>query len=138
IMRVERGGIPYPKGIEIKDGEQVSDVRVVLSYGSGTIHGVVKLEGGTLPANAGTYIGLRRLGEETYSLTPWSNAPPIDDRGQFSAEGLLPGSYEISAGIYIPGEPAPFRRTKQQIVVTDGGVTNVTITVNLNSTSDRP
>ena len=140
IVRVERDGIVYPKGIRIKDGEQVSGVRVILNYGSGTVRGVFKLEGGTLPPNAVMHVSLRRLGEDQDSM---SGSSQVDVRGQFFMEGLVPGTYELIAAVYViaPGGPiprGPFRSTKQQVVVTDGGVTNVTVTVNLESTPDRP
>jgi protocatechuate 3,4-dioxygenase beta subunit len=142
IVRIERDGIIYPKGIRIKDGEQVSGVRVILNYGSGTVRGVFKLEGGTLPPNAVMHVSLRRLGEEQDSLAP-SASSPVDARGQFFMEGVIPGTYELIAAVYVinPGGPVPrgpFRSTKQQVVVTDGAVTNVTVTVNLESTPDRP
>jgi len=142
IVRVERDGVVHPKGMRIKDGEQVSGVRVILNYGSGTVRGVFKLEGGTLPPHAVMHVSLRRLAEDQDSLAP-SASSQVDARGQFFMEGLIPGTYEMTAAVYViaPGGPVPrgpFRSTKQQVVVTDGGVTNVTITVNLESTPDRP
>ena len=140
IVRIERDGIVYPKGMRIKDGEQVSGVRVILNHGSGTVRGVFKVEGGPLPQNAVMHVSLRRLGDDQDSP---SGSSPVDARGQFFMEGLIPGTYEMIAAVYVisPGGPVPrgpFRTTKQQVVVTDGGVTNVTVTVNLESTPDRP
>jgi protocatechuate 3,4-dioxygenase beta subunit len=142
IVRVERDGIVYSKGMRIKDGEQVYGVRVILNYGSGTVRGIFKLEGGTLPQNAVMHVSLRRLGEDQDSPAP-SASSQVDARGQFFMEGLIPGTYEMIAAVYVigPGGPVPlgpFRSTKQQVVVTDGGVTNVTVTVNLDSTPVRP
>ena len=137
IVRVERDGIVYQKGIPIKESEQVSGVRLVLNYGSGTLQGVFKVEG-TLPENAVRSVSLRRLGEDPDSFTSVGSAAQVDARGQFLMEGLMPGTYEVNGAIYILGTRSPFRRTKQQVVVTDGGVTNVTLTVNLESTPDRP
>jgi hypothetical protein len=136
IVRVERDGIVYPKGIRIKDGEQISGVRVILKYGSGTVRGVFKLEGGTLPQNAVMHVSLRRLGEDQDSLNSSPGSAQADARGQFFVEGLIPGTYEMIGAVYVIGTHGPFRNTKQQIVVNDGGVTNVTVTVNL--TPDRP
>ena len=151
IVRVERDGIAYPRGIRIKDGEQMSGVRVILNYGSGTVRGVFKLEGGPLPQNGVMHVSLRRLGEYQDSLNPIllysgadgvSASSQVDARGQFFMEGLIPGTYEMTAAIYVIGSRGPiggpFRSTKQQVVVSDGGVTNVTVTVKLDSTPDRP
>jgi carboxypeptidase family protein len=138
IARIERDGIPYPKGIRIKDGEQLSGVRIILNYGSGAVRGIFKLEGGTLPQNAVMHVTLRRLGEDQDSLNSTSASAPVDTRGQFFMEGLIPGTYELIGAIYVLGTRGTFRTTKQQVVVTDGGVTNVTVTLNLESAPDRP
>jgi hypothetical protein len=137
IARIERDGIVHPKGIRIKEGEQVSGVRIILNYGSGAIRGVFKLEGGALPENAVMGVSLRRLGEDQDTLnSPFGSARP-DARGQFFMEGLIPGTYEMTGGVYVISTRSVFRGTKQQVVVTDKGVTNVTVTVNLQSTPER-
>jgi protocatechuate 3,4-dioxygenase beta subunit len=138
IVRVERNGVAYPKGLEIKEGEQMSGVRVVLNYGSGTLRGVLNIEGGKLPDNGSAFASLRRVGEDIYLLNSWSSAVRVDARGNFFADGLVPGTYELNTGVFVPGSPGPLRHIKQQVVIADGGVTNVTVTVNLKSTSDRP
>ena len=138
LVRVERDGILYPNGIPIKEAEQATGVRFVLNYGSGAIRGVVKVESGTLPENAVITVSLRKLGGDE-SLSPGSSAAPVDVRGQFFVEGLIPGTYEVNAVIYIREPQNAFRPvgggTKQQVVVTDGA-TNVTLTVSLKQ--DRP
>ena len=147
IARIERDGIVYPKGIRIKEGEHLSGVRIILYYGSATVRGIFKLEGGALPQNAVMHVSLRRLGEDQSlnsisedqgSLNSIAASARPDARGQFFMEGLIPGTYEMTAAVYIIGTRSPFRSTKQQVVVADGSVTNVTVTVNLESTPDRP
>jgi len=136
IVRLERDGTVYSKGIEIKEGEQVSGVRLVLSYGSGTISGVVKLEGGTLPPGGSIYVTMVRLGADPESITLWSDRTTrVDTRGQFIVEGLVPATYEVSATIFNPATRTSVRSAKQQAVVTDGAATNVTLTISL---PDRP
>src|SRR5215207_7883962 len=49
LARIEREGILPQRGVELKDGEQLTGLRVVLTYGSATLRGVVKLENGTPP-----------------------------------------------------------------------------------------
>ena len=138
IGRIERDGIVYPKGIQIKDGEHVSGVRISVNYGSGTVRGVFKIEGGALPQNAVTHVSLRRLGEDQDSLNSIAGAASPDARGQFFIEGVIPGTYEVTGSVYIIGTRSVFRSTKQQVVVSDGSVTNVTVTLNLEATPDRP
>lgn len=136
IVRLERDGAVYPKGIEIKEGEQISGVRLVLNYGSGTISGVVKLEGGTLPAGGSIYVTIVRVGVDPESITLRSDRTTrVDTRGQFILEGLVPATYEVSATMYNPVTRTPVRSPKEQVVVSDGGVTNATLTITL---GDRP
>ena len=62
IARMERDGVVATRGIEVKDGEQVTGVRVVLSYGSATLRGVVVLDNGPLPAGTRVSIQTRKTG----------------------------------------------------------------------------
>jgi protocatechuate 3,4-dioxygenase beta subunit len=130
IIRIERDGVTYTRGVEIKDQEQITGLRVIVNHANGTIRGVVKLEKGTPPANGHFNISLRRLGENDGGpfIGDSNDEPQIDARGQFVAEGLLPGSYEVSAS-YAPDMRTPWRRTKQQVVVSNGAVTNITLTI---------
>ena len=134
IVRVERDGVVYPQGMEIKEAEQVTGLRVIVSEANGTIRGVVKLEKGTAPATGHFSISLRRLGENDAGpmFSGSGDSPEIDARGQFVAEGLLPGTYEVRAS-YAPDMHTPWRGTKQQVVVTNGAVTNVTLTIDPNA-----
>jgi hypothetical protein len=52
-------------------------------------------------------------------------------------EGVIPGTYEMTGGVYVISTRSVFRSTKQQVVVTDKDVTNVAVTVNLQSTPER-
>ena len=40
LSRLERDGVAQPRGVEIKDREQVTGVRLVVQYGNGTIRGL--------------------------------------------------------------------------------------------------
>jgi len=111
---------------------------VIVNHGSGTVRGSFKLEGGTLPQNAVMHVSLRRLGEDLDSLNSFQASVQVDARGNFFVEGVIPGTYEMTAAVYMLGTRTAFRTTTQQVVVTDGGVTNVTVTVNLEATPDRP
>src|SRR5262249_55550067 len=48
IARIEIDGTDQTGGFDVGAGQQMTGVRVVLSYGSGSIRGQVKVEGGTL------------------------------------------------------------------------------------------
>ena len=51
LLRVEHNGVPQPGSINIKEGEQVAGVRLVVKYfkGTGAINGQLKIENGELP-----------------------------------------------------------------------------------------
>ena len=129
VVRIERDGIVYSRGVEIKEAEQVTGLKVIVSEANGIVRGVVKLEKGAPVENGHFIISLRRLGEnEGGPFFSSDQSPEIDARGQFVAEGLLPGTYEVTAA-YAPDMKTPWRRTKQQVVVSNGTVTNVTLTI---------
>ena len=117
-------------GFEIKAGDHISDVRILVSYGNSKIDGLVKLENGTLPDNARIIVRVNKVGETT---SPALLRPPqVDTRGHFIIEGLPGGNYEIVANILGPGSPvsrAPSGR--QQISLADDQVAAMTITIDL-------
>jgi hypothetical protein len=130
IARVERDGIVAPRGIEIKDGEQLTGVRVVISYGKGILRGVVKLENGSLPEGGRIFLGLMRVGDSS----PNTRIPPqVDARGHFLIDGLAPGTYEVSVSIVLatPGRSA--RALKQEVAIQDGQTTEVTLVVDMSA-----
>ncbi len=132
ISRIERDGIVQPRGIEIKEGEQLTGVRVVVSYGNATLRGIVKLENGTLPANGSIFVRINRAGEMNSNLRP----PRVDARGHFLMEGLSGGLYDLSVSVSGPGVRSR-PPTRQQVSVNDGIVNEVTITVDLGAEPKR-
>lgn len=76
VSRIERDGVIQPRGIEIKDGEQVSGVRIIVSYGSATLRGVVSVENGPLPAGVRIFVRLSKPGDAPLNVRP----PNVDAR----------------------------------------------------------
>jgi hypothetical protein len=129
ISRVERDGVVEPRGLEIKNGDQITGVRLVLSYGNATVRGVVKFEDGPLPAGAHVYIRLTKDGETRPNMQSMQ-PPQVDSRGHFIIQGIPGGLYYFETNIFVPGvvtRPRP--PVKQQVNVLDGVVTDVTITL---------
>lgn len=128
IVRIERDGVVQPRGVEIKDVEQVSGVRVVIDYATGAIRGVVKPATGSLPADARFTVMWRRISDDPNMWTGIATAQ-VDARGQFIAENLLPGTYEVQVWLNT-GFALRMDRMEgaQQVVVTSGNVSNVTLT----------
>jgi hypothetical protein len=132
ISRIERDGtVVSARGLEIKEGEQVTGLRVVLAQGNGTIRGVVKVENGSLPQGAHIYVRLTKTGEHAAGVRP----PPVDARGQFLVEGLPPGVYEVLVSIINNRSPQRLNPVRREVNVQDGVVTDVVITFDMSATS---
>jgi hypothetical protein len=121
IKRVERDGVLQRDDIELRPGEQITNVRVVLGYAGVTLRGEVKVIGGTLPANLGLSVNAHRIHE---GVPSGSNAY-VDARGQFVLEQLMPGEYEVRVISLIlqPGEP----RDQQLLKLIAGAKQKVTL-----------
>jgi len=127
LIRIERDGVVQPRGVEIKKGEQISGVRLVIAYGSGVLRGTVTLQNGTLPAGGRISLRLTKLNEANSALRP----PTIDERGHFLIDGLPVGAYEIAAFVFVPGARTATPITKQQITISDESTTEVLLTIDL-------
>jgi len=139
IVRVERDGVSHPSGVEIKDREQITGLRIVVNHGNGTIRGVVKIETGTLPQNAVLYVSVRLLGDDGGLFTSrFNESAQVDARGHFLLERLIPGTYEVTAALHMPESRTKLPRISQQVVVAGGAVENITLTLDLNSARERP
>lgn len=137
IVRVERAGVAQPQAIELKEREHITGLRLIVNYPNGVIQGIVTVDGNSTPANGRFMVSMKRLGDLD---TPFSNyAAQVDARGQFLAEGLVSGTYEITI-YYAPDQSErTFRHaTTQQVVVTNGAVANVTFNVDTSTNPRRP
>jgi hypothetical protein len=123
---VEREGVVQPRSIEIKDGDQITGVRLVVSFGNATVRGVVKLADGPLPSGAQVYVRMTKDGD------PYPNMPQpqVDSRGHFMIQGLPGGVFNLETSVFVPGGAGRQRPSvKQQLTVPAGVVTDVTITL---------
>ncbi len=131
IARIERDGMSLSQRLEVKEGEQISGVRVVIAYGNATLRGLVKLENGTLPSEGRIFARLARPGEPPgFSMMP---PPQVDARGHFIMEGLPAGPYELHVSVPT-GKPGPPRTVKQNITLQDGIINEVVVTIDLGAT----
>jgi protocatechuate 3,4-dioxygenase beta subunit len=133
ILRVEHNGAPMARGIEIKDGDQLTGVKLVVSYGTASLHGSVKLENGPLPEGARLVARLVKPGTPPATIA----GSPVDARGQFLMEGIPPGSYELSIVASGPTLKAPLT-VKREINVQDGVPNEFSITIDLAAQPAKP
>ena len=129
IARIERDGVAMPRGVEVKEGENVTGVRVFVSFGNAIIRGVVKLENGSLPPGMMMFVRVSKPGE----TGPGGIRPAqVDARGHFLMDGIPPGTYELT--VMVPGASgSPPRRAKQEVSVQNGVTTDVVLTIDLSA-----
>jgi len=126
ILRLERSNGELTQGIEIKPGEDIFDLRILIADGTGVIRGQVKVEGGTLPAGA-------RLVASISSQLRFANGyAQVDDNGRFVISGLAAGTYELTLSTYNPPPQQAVRllpTIKQVVKVTDANESSVIFTL---------
>lgn len=126
ILRTEHNGVVMARGIELKEGDQLTGVRIVLSYGSASIHGTVKLENGALPEGGRMFARLVKPGTPPAQIA----SSPVDARNQFLLEGVAPGLYEVVVLVFSPNTRNQVT-SKREISVQDGVVNQVSVTVDM-------
>lgn len=132
VIRLERDGVAYPRGVEIREREQVTGLRVVVAHGSGAIRGLIRPPSGLeLPSTARISVNVRRTEDPTSYL--YSSPVEADARGQFRFDGLVSGTYEIFVMVFMnptPGQPS-IPPARQTVLVTNGAVVDVVITLQM-------
>jgi hypothetical protein len=131
IVRIERDGVEQKQGIEIKPGEDISDLQVFIADGTGAIKGQVQIDGGTLPA------GTRMLASITNKLRFSNGYAQVDPDGKFVISGLAAGTYEITLNTYQPPPHQGVRMLptlKRLVKVSDAAESSVLFTIFLGST----
>ena len=126
VSRIERDGVVQLKGIEVKEGEQVSGIRLVVEYGTAVLRGRVNIENGSLPSGARIFVRLSKAGELQSTL----GSPPVDERFRFVAEGIPAGTYELTVTA-VASTSRLGRPVRQQVVLQNNVVTEVTINLDL-------
>ena len=134
VVRIERDGIVQTGKINIKEGEQVQGIRLIVNLLTGAIRGQVKIEGGELPSSARMFISITLLdGDPNRS----SRNEELDARRRFLAQGLAAGRYEVKANVFIPGRMLVSDETKQIVNVAENSVSEVVLTVKLKTNQDE-
>src|SRR5262245_20087193 len=132
MQRVEVAGQLVRERIELKEGQGVSDVRIVMVYGDGVVRGQVKFQNGEPPKGACFAVQTNRNGECS-SCQAYYHAQ-VSLGGQFTLEGLLPGEYELTLSGHpcSPSDKFQIPLYKQTIRVANGVETRADFVVDLN------
>jgi hypothetical protein len=126
------GNISTNGSIQLPQGIDRANVRLLIDSGTGIIRGQVNVIGGEIPTGWRLSGAARRAGQP--------GAQPrmlnVDARGRFIIEHLAAGEYEISVNVF-PASPqstppqGPFPSTRQTVTVTGTGEASVILTLNL-------
>lgn len=133
IIRVELEGVQLP-GIEIKTAAQISGVKLVVVYGSGSVRGTLKIDNGPPPVGTRFMVRLTKPGGSVDSSMMY-RPQMVDARGHFVIEGIAAGSYDLFADGHVPNSRARPLTARQSITVTEGSVTEVDLVIDLNNNS---
>jgi protocatechuate 3,4-dioxygenase beta subunit len=127
IVRTEQNGVPLLHGIELKEGDQITGVRIVVSYGTASVRGTVNIVNGTLPPGTRMFA---RLTKPTTTPPQQIATAMVDARGQFLLEGVPAGVYEVSVSTFTPNSKTPVS-AKREVNVMNGIVNEVSVTLDL-------
>jgi hypothetical protein len=156
IKRIERDGVEVKDAIEVRLGENVTGVRIVVYQAQGRIRGEIQIAGGPLPEGGRLLVGASRpapAGESKsgarmpVSIEETGARALVDDKGRFVIEGLPPGEYNLSFTLVMPAangerwQEVSSPESKRRVTVRDDGETSVTLTLDIgrgNQPSGRP
>jgi protocatechuate 3,4-dioxygenase beta subunit len=140
IKRIERGGAEIRSAIEIRRGEQITGVRIVVAHANGTIRGHVEVAGGKPPEGWEFRIladPIRTTAENVSqpAFNSGDRGATADGKGRFVIDRLAPGEYELTLIPMVrvsqnewnggPGSSA----VKRRVTVSNGAETTVIFTL---------
>jgi hypothetical protein len=140
LARTELDGLEQKEGVEIAAGAQINGIRLVFAYGTGSIRGEVKVEGGSLPEGITLRVILRSAASDSRRF---NRGAELDSRLHFILENIPPGTYEVvvtgvtqAPGVKPP--PPPVEYLKQPVTIANGTETRLSLVVDLTAKGSQP
>jgi hypothetical protein len=124
FSRTERNGASLSQDVEVKAGEEIDGVRLVFTYATGSVGGVVKFENGPMPSNTSVRATLIQNGHPIEGTM-------ADAGGRFLMQNLPAGEYKLIVSAYTSGAKTRAPIVEQQITVSDNQVTRAAVTLDL-------
>lgn len=145
LLRVERTGAVQNRGVTVKSGDNITDVRLVAAYADATISGQVKFQNGPLQPGAWVSASLSAVGQGQGRGIRNGGMADVDDRGRFVIQNVPAGAYTLVVTANLPGQGGGRGRggrsriTAQQTVnAIEGQIANVAVTLDLGQTPPNP
>ena len=121
-------------GVDVRPGEDINGLRLVLGAGSSVLRGEVKIDGGQLEG-----VNLHVMYRPTNGDPNRFNRAELDARRHFVIKGLTPGEYELVIGpmsVEVSGERGSrmmnrMPTVRQTVVVGAGADAEVTLVMTL-------
>ncbi len=127
ILRVEHNGAELRDSLAVKSGEQLNDVRVIISYANGIVRGSVNFVGGLLSNESQVKVELRRTGGTTIT-----RVVEMDSNKRFVLQGIADGEYEMVARLLARSSNTLVSTSApQRLRVTNGTTPDITLTLNV-------
>src|SRR5262249_42463649 len=95
MQRLEIDGQPVRGPIRLEEDQQLSGVRIVMTYGSGVVRGQVKSQNGEAPKGFCFEVYTSREQDNVQGNTVFPYRAQVSAGGQYSLEDLPPGDYEL-------------------------------------------
>ena len=134
LARAERNSVEL-REFDVAQGEQITGLRLVFTYGTSVLAGHVEIKGGELPLNAQMTV---RIVREGASAEEWwfAKQANVDARGQFSIEGISQGNYKVYLMIIGDDPQTNFPRVEQSISIPDDTTREITLVLDLTKKGD--
>jgi protocatechuate 3,4-dioxygenase beta subunit len=132
LVRTEVDGLDQQAGIEVTAGAQINGVRLLFAYGTGSIRGEVKIEGGSVPDGMIIQVVIRSTSGDARKF---NRTAELDGRLHFLSENIPPGNYELVVrGISTAPGAKPVEFQKQPVAVANGVEVKVNLVADVSGT----
>jgi protocatechuate 3,4-dioxygenase beta subunit len=140
IKRIERGVAEVRSAFEIRRGEQIAGVRIVVAHADGTIRGQVEVAGGKAPEGWEFHIWANPIrttadNESQPAFDSGGRDARADGKGRFVIERLASGEYELRLNVMVRvsqnewSDAQGTSQVKQRVTVNNGAETTVKFTL---------
>ncbi len=137
IRRIERDGAEIRSAIEIRQGEWIAGIRIIVAQANGTVRGQVKIVGDALPEGwrLRVYAVPRRaevINDGYPAFHYGGGSAEVDEKGRFVIDRLLDGEFELTLSATVrtgqEDRASGAASVTERVIVNSGAETRVTLT----------